>query len=213
MSLKNYYAVLGVPQAATSDDIKTAFRNLAKKYHPDKAPENPFATAHFTEIQEAYDVLAHPGRRAAYDEERWLRGLTNRTQAAIRITPDWILAEAGRLNRHMMSVDTYRMNHTALRDYIGALLSPEHLSVLQETPQYRGAILEEIISSTQKLRNNYIGDVAQHLQLLAGDDASLLLRIKKWESARRIEARWDAYRPVLVIFFAVLICVLIWWMK
>ena len=47
MSLKNFYAVLGVPQSATGDEIRAAFRKLAKKYHPDAAPDNPFAAAQF----------------------------------------------------------------------------------------------------------------------------------------------------------------------
>ena len=77
MSLKNYYKILGVPVSATVDEIKRAFRSLAKKYHPDKAPDNPFAGAHFSDIQEAYAVLSNSSRRAAYDEERWLRGWLN----------------------------------------------------------------------------------------------------------------------------------------
>src|ERR1043165_5497930 len=122
MSLKNYYAVLGVPQSATAEEIRNAYRALAKKYHPDTAPDNPFANAHFAEISTAYEVLSNPSQRAAYDEERWLRGLSTRSTAAIRITPDWIRAEAGRLRKHMSHIDTYRMNHTALREYVLALL-------------------------------------------------------------------------------------------
>ncbi len=213
MSLKNYYAVLGVPQTADSDEIRSAYRQLAKKYHPDRAPENPFAAAHFNEIREAYEILAHSGRRAAYDEERWLRGLGGRTSAAVRVSPEWILAEAKRLRRHMESVDTYRMNHAALRDYIEALLSPEHLSVLQDKPEHRGPILDEVLASTPKLRHEFTGDVAGQLRLLSGNDEELIGRIDAWERARDREAAWDLYRPLAVVLFALLICLVIWWMK
>jgi curved DNA-binding protein CbpA len=213
MPLKNYYTILGVPQSADGEEIRVAFRKLAKKYHPDKAPDNPFAVAHFKEIQEAYEVLSHPGRRAAYDEERWLRGLSSRTTAAVRITPEWVLKEASRLQRHMETVDTYRMNHAALRDYIAALLSPEHLSVLQTAPELHGDILEHVLASTHKLRHEYTADVARQLLLLAGEHEGNRQRIAQWESLRSREAAWNAYRPLIVIGAALLICALIWWLK
>jgi curved DNA-binding protein CbpA len=213
VSLKNYYTLLGVPQAATGDEIRAAYRSLAKKYHPDKAPDNPFAAAHFSEIQEAYEVLSNPARRAAYDEERWLRGLTNRSNAAVRITPDWILQEAVRLRKHMATVDTYRMNHAALRDYVSSLLSPQHLSVLQGEADMQGRILEEIFLSVQSLRHPYAQDVADQLKRLSGHDDASWLRVRDWADSRKFEARWNVYGPVLVLVFALLICVLIWWLR
>lgn len=63
---RDYYEVLGVPRSASADDIKNAFRNLARKYHPDvnKAED---AEEKFKEINEAYGVLSDPDKRAAYD--------------------------------------------------------------------------------------------------------------------------------------------------
>ena len=213
MSLKNYYTVLGVPQAATSDEIRSAFRSLAKKYHPDKAPDNPFAAAHFSDIQEAYEVLSNNARRAAYDEERWLRGLTSRSNAAVRITPEWVLQEAIRLRRHMSTVDTYRMNHAALRDYIASLLSPQHLSVLQGAPEMQSRILDEIFRSTQNLRYRYARDVARQLMLLAADDDTQKRRIQEWEYQRKSEAQWNSFRPLIILGFTLIICFLIWWLR
>jgi hypothetical protein len=67
--MKNYYAVLGVPHTASSDDIKRAFRSLAVKFHPDKNP-SPEAEELFKEITEAYDVLSDWEKRKTYDL-RW----------------------------------------------------------------------------------------------------------------------------------------------
>ena len=66
MAQRDYYEVLGINRNATADEIKTAFRNLARKYHPDvnKAPD---AEPVFKEINEAYGVLSDPEKRAAYD--------------------------------------------------------------------------------------------------------------------------------------------------
>ncbi len=63
---RDYYEVLGVSREASAEEIKRAFRRLAMKYHPDRN-KSPDAEAKFKEINEAYEVLSHPEKRAAYD--------------------------------------------------------------------------------------------------------------------------------------------------
>lgn len=64
---KDYYATLGVSRTATEKDIKSAYRKLAKKYHPDTNPNDPKAEAKFKDINEAYEVLSDEKKRAMYD--------------------------------------------------------------------------------------------------------------------------------------------------
>lgn len=66
MAKRDYYEVLGVPRTASEDDLKSAFRNLARKYHPDVSDEAQ-AEEKFKEINEAYAVLSDAEKRAAYD--------------------------------------------------------------------------------------------------------------------------------------------------
>jgi molecular chaperone DnaJ len=66
--MKDLYEVLGVPRNASAEEIKKAYRKLARRYHPDVNPSNPDAEKSFREIQDAYSVLADADKRAQYDQ-------------------------------------------------------------------------------------------------------------------------------------------------
>jgi curved DNA-binding protein len=84
MEFKDYYKILGVARDATQDDIKRAYRKLARKYHPDVSKE-PDAERRFKELGEAYEVLKDPEKRKAYDRfgANWKEGQD------FRPPPDW----------------------------------------------------------------------------------------------------------------------------
>lgn len=67
MQPKNYYSILGVTEKATHDEIRRAYRELAKKLHPDKNPGNKKAEEAFKEVQDAYSTLSDPIKRSKYD--------------------------------------------------------------------------------------------------------------------------------------------------
>ena len=67
MAKRDYYEVLGINKSATPDQIKSAYRKLAVKYHPDKNPDNKSAEDKFKEASEAYHVLSNPERKQSYD--------------------------------------------------------------------------------------------------------------------------------------------------
>lgn len=84
MEYKDYYKILGIARTATADEIKKAYRRLARKFHPDVSKEAN-AEARFKEVQEAYEVLKDPEKRAAYDQlgSNWQQG------QQFRPPPDW----------------------------------------------------------------------------------------------------------------------------
>src|SRR5437868_10721295 len=65
---QDYYEVLGVPRRASLKDIRSAFRKLARKYHPDLNPGDKAAEEKFKDVQEAYDVLSDAKKRQMYDQ-------------------------------------------------------------------------------------------------------------------------------------------------
>jgi len=67
MKIKNYYRILGIESSATSEEIKSAYKRLARKYHPDLHPDNPKVEKLFSEIKEAYDVLGNLDKRLKYN--------------------------------------------------------------------------------------------------------------------------------------------------
>ncbi len=84
MEFKDYYTIMGVKRDAAQDEIKRAYRKLARKFHPDVSKE-PDAETRFKEIGEAYEVLKDPEKRAAYDQlgSNWKAGQD------FRPPPDW----------------------------------------------------------------------------------------------------------------------------
>ena len=84
MKFKDYYALLGISRDASADEVKRAYRRRARKYHPDVSKE-PEAEERFKEVQEAYEVLKDPQKRAAYDQ----LGPNYRQGQEFRPPPDW----------------------------------------------------------------------------------------------------------------------------
>src|SRR2546425_10135332 len=94
---KDYYKTLGVPKNATTDDVKKAYRKLARQYHPD-VNKKPDAEKKFKEINEANEVLGDPEKRKRYDTvgPDWEQFAQQRTSLRDRRLPVRVHGAAGR---------------------------------------------------------------------------------------------------------------------
>jgi hypothetical protein len=207
--VKDHYRTLGIHPKATAEEIKTAYRALARTHHPDAARDNPFAAARFREIAEAYAVLSQAARRRRYDEERWLSGMFTHDRRG-PVTPDTLLRDAHKLATHLRTVDRAHMNHTALRNLILFLLSDEHLSVLHAAHDGRrnAALGEALLESAALLRPSLFADVAVRLALINPTDEVMLRRIHTTGRERQHQAWWERWTPLFIILGVALLCVL-----
>jgi curved DNA-binding protein CbpA len=125
--MKDYYQILSVPVSATTAEIKKAYRKLAHEFHPDKNGQDPYASARFAEIKEAYEVLTNPARKEYYLEQRWYEQSLGRKKADPIITPDAVLKQALEFDRHISRLDIHRMNKEGLYNYLNKELIPENV--------------------------------------------------------------------------------------
>lgn len=212
MPAKDHYKVLGVSASASLQDIKKAYRKLAHQYHPDKNPEQPLTTIRFREIQEAYVVLSNEKLRRHYDEERYFSGLSAQKEP-VQVDADWLLKEVKKLSRHMSNVDSYRMNHKALHDYVMLLLDDAHIVILQKEsdPELIKAVIMEIIFSIKSLSYRYYNTVLPRLRLIAGNEAGLHQLIARAENERRSQKAIEKFLPVIILVIALMLCLFMYW--
>ncbi|MBS1771496.1 MAG: J domain-containing protein [Bacteroidetes bacterium] len=205
--IKDHYRILEVAPNATADDIKKAYRALAMQYHPD-TNANEYAAAHFRDIAEAYSILGNEHKRRKYDEERWLSGMSNRAKEQAVITPAWILQEAKRLSKHMATVDTYRMSHSALYDYVCMLLNDNHMAVLLHAndESTNEAIATELIHATRHLKHEYMQPIADMAAKLVMHHNDILTRLYRQTRSSYARSVWDKYMPLVIVIITVLLC-------
>lgn len=104
--MKDYYAVLGVDREASPDQIKKAYRQLAKRFHPDVNGGDAQAEAHFKQIHEAYSTLGNPELRAAYNQQPRSTRKPGETQKA---TSSTTREKSGPINAEQVWSDPSRM--------------------------------------------------------------------------------------------------------
>ncbi len=148
MDFKDYYELLGVAPESDNKTIKTAYRKLARKYHPDMNPEKG-AEEKFKEVAEAYEVLKDTQRRAEYDE---LRQYSNQPDTGFEPPPGW------QTNNGFSGTESTHFE-SDFSEFFNSMFSGNGANSTQQSRQFRGqdaeiempVFLEEAASETSKL--------------------------------------------------------------
>jgi len=212
MQVKDHYKTLGVKPSSGIAEIKKAYRALAVKYHPDKNPDSAWSEAHFKEISDAYGVLSDPKKRAAYDEDRWLSGVGQRTSYQEGVTPAWLKKVSEELNVSLAKMDTHRLRQHTLQAYIMMILTDAHLGVLQSEGdrEVNYAIIKEVIKATHHLELKYLDVILEALLVVAGDDEVAKTTIGNYTSYRVKRERKERMIPYIVMAVTLLLCALMY---
>ncbi len=175
MAKKDYYAILGVAKEATLEEIKAAYRVLVRRFHPDVNPDNPHAAEVTASINEAFDVLSDPEKRAMYDNGADTSGVGLAEEAKavfLRLFKDIIdnMASAP------MGYDPVKTMHSTLAanlDKFKAQQARAEKAIKQlsktrarvKTPEGKANLAHEVIDNLLDGLNKTIED-AKHAQLV-----------------------------------------------
>ena len=208
MAFKNHYKTLGIPPGASLDAIKKEFRKLALQYHPDVNAGNEYAALQFRELQEAYETLSHPSKRAKYHSEWKLRfpgtgNHMNRSQTPVAILNDCI-----KLNKQIALMDMFRMNKEVIYHRIKDILSESNMNVLlhHKDEAVNQKLVLQLISASSELPYKYAGTIAGQLKILAGDNEATKKTIRDFIQSSKNRNYWEKYYPLLVLLITLIIC-------
>ena len=210
---KDYYKILGIPPAATLQEIKRSFRRLALQYHPDKNAGSAIAEAHFIEIQEAYKVLSDARQREAYNYKRWFNRVQKQPFASQPLTPDGVLKECTQVQQYVAAMNVFHINYDAVSHHIRQLLTARTIRLLQEYNKVttNRAIITALLQAIEPLPQHYFTPIANLLDQLAGEDATAQTTIARARQQKKQQYVWHRYKWVLVLLITLAICWLMYW--
>lgn len=210
MQLKDYYGILEIESSATLPEIKKAYRRLAQQYHPDKKPGDAYASAHFTAIKEAYEVLSDPSKKEYYLQQRWYMQSMGKRKTQPVITPVSVLKLSLELEKHVSRLDHFRMDTEGLHDYIFELINNDTVNQLNGFTEVstNDKIVEVLLDCLKPLPFALTGDLYKQLgQITISPEMSQKLS----DHARLKEKRnkKDRYMIWMILAIVVLCCLMI----
>ena len=211
--MKDYYSILECSPMSDRDEIKRNYRRLAQKFHPDKNSDDPYSTARFNDIREAYETLTQPAKKNAWLQERWLQQVMNRhVGETAPLTPYLILDKVLKTEKYISTADFFRIDRHGMVQQLEAMISNENRECLQKfnEPEINRTIIRHLISSASPFPMSILKEFIRKLELLAADDLesrSAISQFKKTLVSRQIK---EKYTLPLIMLATIFICLVIY---
>lgn len=204
---RDYYQILGITPAASSQDIKKAFRRLALIHHPDTSRNPQFSAATFVLVQEAYQVLSDPHERVRYHYARHLLQPQHNTRPEA-ISAQEVYDLGQKLYRHTRQQDPFRLNRDQLFLQVMDLLSDHNLALLQQNtdPGPLLTFLKLVCDASRELSKAQSDTIFERLQPLADRYPLTAQGFKKQVREYRQYHFWNRYKILLALTIALLFC-------
>lgn len=174
---KNYYQILGVSCLADNEEIKKAYRDLARKYHPDISTDKNAAII-LTEINQAYNVLSRPQKRKQYD----LFHLDHDYNSAIHFLDiQDIYQQIIILRKKTVQLNKYRMDKDALFYELLPLLSNENINIINQSAEVtkKKNLSEEVLGINELLEYKHQKEIANMLLKINIDNGHVYSFLKQ----------------------------------
>lgn len=212
MHLKDYYRILEIEPSATIPAIKKAYRKLAQQYHPDKNNNDPYASAQFTELKEAYEVLTNPAKKEYYLQQRWYDQSIGKRKSQVVITPATLLLRALELEKYVSTLDVFRMDKEGLKQYMLGLLPDSTIEQLKKfnDPETNREIISTILRAIHALPKLYVTDITVQLYKLAEEDELAKQQLLYFIQRTEKKYRWEKSILLIIIVSTLILCLLIY---
>ncbi len=200
-----------MPPSASGDEIKKAYRRLAHLYHPDKKGNDQYAVARFADIKEAYEVLSNPYRRDDHLQQRWYMKSQGKKLSSETVNPVVILKKMIELDRYISKLDANRLNHEALYDQIGQVLTDKNIEILNSfgDAHINGEIIRVALRSGHGLPFSVVQLLAARLRKINTTNEPAGAMIDRFVSHHERVDFWERKKLWLVLLIVVLICLAI----
>lgn len=209
--MKDYYKILDLPPSATQKEIKAAYRRLAHQYHPDKNSNDQYAAARFELVKEAYEVLTDPAKKEYYLQQRWYHQSMGKKRTETVITPVTVLKEVLDLDKHVATLDVYRMDEEGLYIRICEILSDDTISRINlfNEREINNSIAATVLKIGHTLSWTYIRPLSARLLTLQTDQATGT-SIRRFMQQSKQSDTWQRHKAWIILLIVVLLCLLIY---
>ncbi|MBS1746878.1 MAG: J domain-containing protein [Bacteroidetes bacterium] len=206
---KDYYRILHVSPSATGDEIKNAYRKLAKQYHPDRNPGDSLAAAEFADIAEAYTILSDKESRKQYNFSRHLTAPEEYKKPIEQI--DTLINRMHEVNHYLKYINEAHFSEETLFYSIIQVL-PEDIELLSGTNETKLKIfLETVLQSVQPLHSGHTIKLEEKLHPLFAKNHWFYESIERLKEQQKKSERWEKYKVMLAVLMAIVLCILIFY--